>query len=113
MKLLYFVAAILSISASFATFASEQGEAIFKENGCDACHAAARKSAGPSIKEIVAKYAGNKHAQVWLEKKVRKGGSGSFGSTSMPPIIEPTNSEIKVVVGWILSQKLDAQHAYD
>jgi cytochrome c len=114
MKFRYFVAVVLSMSVLSAAFASEEGELIFRDNGCDACHAVARKSAGPSIREIVAKYAGDKHAQIWLEKKVRMGGSGSFGTTSMPPIIEPvTDKEIRVVVGWILGHKLDAQRAYD
>lgn len=114
MNFRFFIAIALSMTALSTAFASEEGEAIFKDNGCHACHDVARKSAGPSIKEIVSKYSGDRHAQVRLEKKVRRGGSGSFGTTSMPPIIEPvTDNEIKVMVSWMLSQKLDSQRAYD
>ncbi len=114
MKFRYLASVVLSMSVLSIAFAADEGEAIFKDNGCDACHAVAKKSAGPSIREIVAKYAGDENAQAKLEKKVRAGGYGSFGTTSMPPIIEPvTDTEIKVMVGWILSQKPDTHHAYE
>lgn len=114
MKFRYLAAIIVTMSVLPPAFASERGEVVFKHNGCDACHAVAKKSAGPSIKQIVAKYAGDEHAQTWLQEKVRRGGSGSFGTTSMPPIIEPTDGEIRAMVGWILSQKLDQQRSsYD
>lgn len=108
----YFAAVVVFLAVVPSAFASDKGEAIFNENGCNSCHAVAKKSAGPSIREIVTKYAGDKQAQVWLEEKVRRGGSGSFGGTIMPPIIEPVSDvEIKIVVGWILSQKLDPLHS--
>jgi len=113
LKYRYLAAVIVSLAVTPAAFASDRGEAIFIENGCNSCHAVVKKSAGPSIMEIVTKYAGDKQAQIWLEEKVRRGGSGSFGATTMPPIIEPvSDNEIRVVVGWILSQKLDSFQSY-
>lgn len=113
MNFRYYAAVALSMTVLSTASASEVGEVVFKDNGCHACHDVAKKSAGPSIREIVTKYAGDKRAQVRLEKKVRMGGSGSFGTTSMPPIIDPTDNEIRAMVGWILSQSQDTQRAYD
>lgn len=114
LKFRYFAAVVVSLAVSSTAFAAGEGEVIFNDNGCNSCHAVAKKSVGPSIREIVTKYAGDKQAQVRLEEKVRRGGAGSFGTTSMPPIIEPvSDGEIKSVVGWILSQKLEQHHSYD
>lgn len=104
MKTCYFVAAALFVST--AAFASEEGEALFKQSNCGACHEFGKKGVGPSVKDIAAKYATDKEAQAKLEKKVRKGGSGAFGSMPMPTTPKSVSDEsIKTMVSWILSQK--------
>lgn len=104
MKTCYFVA--ISLFVSTAAFASEDGEALFKQSNCGACHEIGKKAVGPSLKDIAAKYATDKEAQTKLEKKVRKGGAGSFGSMPMPTTPKSVSDEtIKTVVSWILSQK--------
>lgn len=114
LKFGYLAAVVASLSVFSTAQAAEIGEVIFYDNGCNSCHDMKKKSAGPSISEIVIKYAGDNRAQTWLEEKVRRGGSGSFGTTTMPPIIEPvTDEEIKIVVDWILGQKLEIPHPLD
>ena len=110
----YLAAAVVSLFTFSTALAAETGEVIFHENGCNSCHEVIKKSAGPSISEIITKYAGDRQAQAWLEEKVRRGGSGSFGTTNMPPIIEPvTDKEIEIMVEWILSQKPEPNRSFD
>ncbi|MGC2048033.1 MAG: c-type cytochrome, partial [Gallionella sp.] len=80
MKARLAIAITASICSSAPAFAADDGETLFKNSGCGSCHGLANKGVGPSLKDIAAKYAGDKKAQVMLEKKVRSGGSGSFPS---------------------------------
>jgi len=106
MKIRYFVAMVAAMPISVAAFAADGGEALFNKNNCSVCHAAAKKSAGPSIADIVAKYKGDKGAQARLEAKVRSGGKDSFGSMPMPATAKSvSDGDIKTMVTWILNQK--------
>ena len=106
MKTRYLIAAAAALSLSANAYAADGGDAVFKKNNCGSCHQLDKKSVGPSLKDISAKYAGDKGAQAKLETKVRNGGSGSFGAMPMPPT--PKNvadADIKAMVAWALSQK--------
>lgn len=106
MKTRYFAALIAALSFSATAFAAGGGESVFKESNCAACHATDRKSVGPALKAIALKYAGDKEAQAKLEKKVRTGGSGAFGTMPMPATSKNvSDDDIKVMVTWILSIK--------
>lgn len=105
MKIRHLVA--LSAAVLFAGNAlAEEGEALLKKSNCTVCHNMEKKTVGPSLKSIAAKYAGDASAQAKLEAKVRNGGKGSFGSTEMPKA--PANisdADIKSLVTWILAIK--------
>jgi cytochrome c len=108
MKVRSAIAVIASICISAPAIAADDGETLFKNSGCGSCHSLASKGVGPSLKDIAAKYAGDKKAQAVLEKKVRSGGSGSFPSMPMP--MPPTaasvsDASIKSMVTWILGLK--------
>ncbi|MDP2694600.1 MAG: c-type cytochrome [Gallionella sp.] len=105
MKIRYLVlTAALSVSAT--AFAAGDGAALFKQNNCGACHAAAKKTVGPALADIAAKYKGDKGAQAKLEAKTRSGGAGSFGTMPMPPTAKSaSDADIKTMVAWILGQK--------
>jgi cytochrome c len=104
MKVRYLIAIAASLSFSATAFAAD-AEAQFKQANCSMCHAAASDSMGPSLKTIAAKYKGNKDAQAQLEKKVRSGGAGAFGTMPMPATPKSVSDEsIKDIVKWILSQ---------
>lgn len=109
MKTRYLIAAAAALSLSATAFAADNGEAIFKSNpSCVQCHALDNKtkSLGPALKDISAKYAGDKGAQAKLEAKVRSGGKGSFGGMPMPATPKTVgDADIKAIVAWILSLK--------
>lgn len=106
MKIRYLIAAAAALSLSTTAFASDNGEASFKKSSCVSCHQQDKKSVGPSLKDISAKYAADKGAQAKLEAKVRTGGSGSFGSMPMPATPKTVaDADIKAMVTWILSLK--------
>lgn len=108
MKVRYVVAIIAAISISSNANAADDGEALFSKSGCTSCHSIDKKVVGPSMKDVAAKYAGDKNAQAQLEKKVRSGGSGSFPNMPMPMPATPasvSDASIKTLVTWILSLK--------
>ena len=106
MKTRYVIALATALAVSSTAFAAEAGEDTFKQHKCNSCHALDRKVLGPSVKDIAAKYMGDAGAQATLEAKVRKGGSGVFGTMPMPatkPAV--SDADIKTMVQWILSVK--------
>jgi len=106
MKVRYLVATAAALAISTAAFAAEDGEALFKKSSCVSCHSVDKKSVGPSLKAVAAKYKDDKGAQATLEAKVRNGGKGSFGSMPMPATAKTVSDEnIKAIVSWVLTQK--------
>ena len=100
--LILLVASLLAASPVLA----EDGEALAKKNNCMMCHSMEGKAAGPSFQNVTAKYKADKNAQAVLEKKVRSGGSGAWGSIPMPPTPKSvSDSDIKSMVQWILALK--------
>lgn len=81
-KLIPLLVASVAVLASGAAFAD--GEAAMNKAGCMACHAKDKKLVGPSFKDIAAKYKGQ-DVTAKLFDKVRKGGSGVFGTIPMSP----------------------------
>lgn len=102
----YLAATATFLFASGPAFASGDAESLFKEYKCAACHEIDGENAGPSLKEIAARYAGDKTAQARLEQKTRTGGAGSFGTLPMPATPHTVSeADIKTMVKWILSFK--------
>lgn len=104
MKVRYLVAMTAALAVSASVWADDGAE-LFKKNGCNACHAVDKKTVGPAVKDIAAKYAGDTGAAAKLEAKVRNGGAGSFGTMPMPPNKKVSDDNLKSVVTWMLSQK--------
>lgn len=106
MKVCYLIVLTAALSISTTAFAADAGEALFNKSGCNICHTVNKKSMGPALTEIAAKYAGDSTAQAKLVQKVRSGGSGSFGKMPMPATSEKvSDGSIKAIVGWALTQK--------
>lgn len=86
--------------------AADQLEDMMKKDGCNACHSESKKIVGPSYKEVAAKYRGNPKAVEMLVEKVKKGGSGVWGSIPMPPNSpRVSDADIKKMVTMILALK--------
>lgn len=80
------------------------GAALAKKHNCMACHAVDTKLVGPSFKDIAAKYKGDAAAKGMLVKKVRDGGSGTWGQIPMPPNPSPSDEDLNEIVVWVLEQ---------
>lgn len=79
--------------------------ALAKKKNCFACHMIEKKVVGPSWKEVATKYRGDVAAQIKLENKIAKGGSGSWGNMAMPPQPQVSETERALLVRFILNLK--------
>ena len=96
-----FVSIVLLASAGNASSSEE----LAKKSGCLACHAIDKKMIGPSYREVAAKYRGDAGAEARLIQKLQKGGGGIWGEIFMPPMRTVPESDIKILIKWILSIK--------
>jgi cytochrome c len=76
---------------------------LLQKYSCSACHQVDRKFIGPGFVEVAARYRGKADAEAVLMAKIRKGGSGVWGSIPMPPNPQVPDEELRVIVRWALS----------
>jgi cytochrome c len=84
------------------------GEKLVKTNDCSSCHALDRPMVGPSYNDIAKRYQGKADSVDRLAMKVKQGGSGNWGAVPMIPHPDLTDSQLKEMVEWILSQRSGA-----
>jgi cytochrome c len=96
--------ALIGLLAAPASQASD-GETLYQEVGCSACHQVEAKRMGPNYKAVSAKYKGQAGAADALFKKVREGGAGVWGNIPMPPhpADRVSDEELHTIVSWILT----------
>ena len=70
---------------------------------CTNCHAIDYRVFGPAWKAVAEKYKGNPTAKVKLIAKVKMGGSGVWGTLSMPAHPNLTHDQLNRVVSFVLS----------
>ena len=81
-------------------------DALLRKSGCFACHTVEKKLVGPALKDIAAKYKGTKGAVAKLAKKVRAGGSGTWGTIAMAPApATVSDADLKTAIAYILTLK--------
>jgi cytochrome c len=102
MKLFALFASALLAATAPSVHASE---ALAEKNACLGCHSVSEKVVGPAFKDVAEKYRGQKDAAVMLAAKVKKGGSGTWGTVAMPPNTKISDKDLKKVIAWILAQK--------
>ncbi|MET3375448.1 cytochrome c [Variovorax boronicumulans] len=95
----------LATTLSLLSPIAQASDALAAKNSCMACHAKDTKVVGPAFKDIAAKYAGDATATGKLIAKVKKGGSGAWGSIPMPPNAQLSDADAKALVTWILKMK--------
>jgi len=107
MKVPHLIAMAAALALPAAAFAAKYGvEALFVKSGCSYCHKPERKSLGPALKDIAARYAGDKTAPARLLKKVRNGGGGVWGSMPMPGTpASVSDKDIRAILAWVLARK--------
>ena len=91
---------ILSISIVAVALVAAPGtaraqEALAKSSGCLNCHAVDTKKAGPSFKDISAKYKGKADAAAMLETNLTSGKGH--------PAVKASAADVKSLVKWILA----------
>jgi len=97
-------ASILAAGGAHAADAAAV-EAMLKKNACAACHANDKKMVGPAYKDVANKYRGQKDAEAKLAAKIKKGGTGVWGSIPMPPNPAVSDADVTTMVQYILSLK--------
>jgi cytochrome c len=92
---------LLAVGLVSLSFANQQ---LAQQKGCNACHDMKAKKVGPSYADIAKKYAEKPDAVDYLAGKIRKGGSGVWGSIPMPPQ-NVSDAEARQLAKWILGLK--------
>lgn len=103
MKSLILSATVLALGVALP---AQADEALAKKHLCTTCHVVkGPKTIGPAYADVAKKYAGQKGIEAKLAEKVKKGGTGVWGQTPMPPNAQVPDADIKALVHWILSIK--------
>lgn len=79
---------------------------LMKKSGCAMCHTPDKKLVGPAYKDVASKRKGEGDAVAKLEKTVRAGSTGAYGSIPMPPNPPEkiSDAELHSLVEWILTK---------
>ncbi len=96
-SMLLMLAAAGSLVMAGVANAADAGADLAKAKGCLGCHAVAEKKVGPAMKDVAAKYKGNKDAEATLTAKL-KDGKGHMK-------VAASDAELKTLVQWSLSAK--------
>ena len=79
------------------------GKGLMEKSDCKSCHLIDQKSAGPSYKDVAAKYVSQKGAVELLAAKILKGGAGVWGTTEMAAHPQISDADAIKMVEYILS----------
>ncbi len=98
--------ALAVATANAAGLNDKSAQALMNKAGCSACHSIDKKGVGPAYKDVAKKRKGEKGAVAMLEKKVRSGGTGAYGSIPMPPNPKDkiSDKDLHELVEWILTK---------
>ncbi len=102
------LAAALLLAGGGRTAAQEavgDVEALLRQKGCHACHAAKETLLGPSYEAIAVMHAPRRDVMTdVLAEKIIAGGAGNWGVAPMPVNARVSIGEARVMAAWILDQ---------
>ncbi len=75
--------------------------ALLGARGCTGCHGMETKIIGPGFKEVAGKYQTRADVKAYLADKIAKGGSGVWGTASMPPQAQLSKPELESIAAWL------------
>ncbi|HEY8833874.1 MAG TPA: ThuA domain-containing protein [Gemmatimonadaceae bacterium] len=78
------------------------GRKLIEGSDCLSCHQLDRKSIGPAYVDVARKYHDDKTATARLVRKIREGGSGVWGSVTMPAHPALTDAQASAMLGYIM-----------
>lgn len=81
--------------------AYKKGLALVAKNDCLTCHMVEEKNVGPSYREIAAHYEPTPENIALLAEKIRKGGSGVWGTVPMTPHPQVSQEDAETMVQYI------------
>jgi cytochrome c len=90
-----------------------EGLALIARSDCKTCHNKTRQTIGPSYTAIAQKYDNTPENISLLTQKVKKGGSGVWGSQAMTPHADLPEDDIQKMVGYILSLDAGSEEKID
>ncbi|HST07838.1 MAG TPA: c-type cytochrome, partial [Gemmatimonadaceae bacterium] len=79
------------------------GRALIESNDCLSCHQFNRKNIGPAYSDVARKYHGDSTAIARLVRKIRQGGSGVWGTATMPAHPALTDAQASTMLAYIMS----------
>jgi cytochrome c len=92
---------VACLLVSGAAFASEE---LAKKNNCTLCHQLDKKSMGPALKEIGAKYKADAEGAKKIEGVIKNGSKGAWGENSvMAAQAQVNEADAQALAKWILS----------
>jgi cytochrome c len=80
-----------------------RGRRLIEGSDCLSCHQLNRKSIGPAYADVARKYHGDSSATTRLVRKIREGGSGVWGSVTMPAHPNLTDEQASAMLAYIMS----------
>ncbi len=86
-----------------------EGLTLIAKSDCKTCHNKTLQTIGPSYTAIAGKYDNTPENLSLLTQKVKKGGSGVWGSQAMTPHADLPEEDIQKMVGYILSLDADKE----
>src|SRR5665647_3655541 len=90
--------AFASMVPANAAVDADAAQALFKKNGCTACHAVDKTKKGPALKKVAADLKGKADAQDKVIKDITAGANGHKVIDTKDP------KELKNLADWILAQ---------
>jgi len=75
---------------------------LARDKACLSCHAVDKRVVGPGFNEVAARYKGQQDAEARLMEKLRRGGSGAWGSIPMPANADLAEGDARTLIRWIL-----------
>ena len=100
------IAGVLTLAATAANAALDDTKAqeLLKKGGCAVCHSVDKKGMGPAFKDVAQKRKGD--AIATIEKAIRSGSKGTYGSIPMPPSSQDkiSDAELHELIEWILKK---------
>ena len=79
------------------------GQHLIIKSDCKACHYKTRKGIGPAFIEIAKRYRPDSMYIPYLADKIKKGGSGVWGTHPMSPHPNLSKKELETIATYILS----------
>jgi len=91
------------LAAPGAAFGQEDVEALADKYNCFMCHRVDASLVGPAFRDVARRYKEDPRALEKLSAKVRRGGSGNWGTLSMPAN-DVREADLRTLLRWVLER---------